>query len=145
MFVTGSNYRREPGGPRLRTLNPIGEGAGDGALDGLGGAGTGPPERCLRPEGNMGGGATVDPVRALIDSLPEEEARIRRKFWRDPAFRAVCEDHRDALQAIGQLEKQTQPTTERIEEYRALARELLAEAVDMLGSEKAAEAGDSQG
>ena len=78
----------------------------------------------------------MDPVRALIDSLPREAARIRRKFWHDPAFRAVCEDYRDVLETIHRLERAQPPDIERIEEYRSLARELLAEAIEMLASEK---------
>jgi hypothetical protein len=83
----------------------------------------------------------VDPVRALADSLPEDAARIRRKFWRDPAFRAVCEDHRDALEAMARLAETALPAGDRIEEYRFLAQEFLAEAAGMLAREKAGEAG----
>jgi hypothetical protein len=78
----------------------------------------------------------VDPVRAMADSLPEEAAQIRRKFWRDPAFRAVCEDHRDALEAMARLAGTAAPSAaDRIEEYRLLVQELVAEAKAMLASE----------
>jgi hypothetical protein len=71
----------------------------------------------------------------MADSLPEHAARIRRKFWRDPAFRAVCEDHRDALEAMARLEETAPLAADRIEEYRFLAQELVAEAKTMLEGE----------
>jgi hypothetical protein len=72
----------------------------------------------------------------MADSLPEHAARIRRRFWRDPAFRAVCEDHRDALETMIRLEAMAPSAADRIEEYRFLAQELVAEAKSMLEREK---------
>ena len=85
----------------------------------------------------------MDPVRAMAYRLPEDAARIRRKFWCDPAFRAVCEDHRDALEAMARLAETAPAAADRIEEYRSLAQEFVAEAEAMLARENAGEPGAS--
>jgi hypothetical protein len=77
----------------------------------------------------------VDALEALISELPERAERIRRRFWRDPGFRTVCEDHRDARQALRGLEAKLPPNAPELEEYRALLRELVAEAIEMLETE----------
>ena len=46
----------------------------------------------------------MDAIEALVRSLPAEADRIRRRFWRDPEFRTVCEDYRDLLLALAALE-----------------------------------------
>jgi hypothetical protein len=74
----------------------------------------------------------VDAIEALARSLPASAGRIRRRFWRDPAFREVCEDYRDILEALARLEATPACDAARAEEYRQLAAELLAEAVEML-------------
>ena len=77
----------------------------------------------------------MDALEALISQLPESAERIRRRFWRDPEFRTVCEDHRDAQEALRRLEAAAAaPTAPEIEEYRTLVRELLAEAIERLGA-----------
>ena len=73
----------------------------------------------------------MDAVEALADKLPESRDRIRRRYWRDPAFRAVCDDHRDALEMLGRLEGTRPPVTVQIEIYRELVSELFAEAAEM--------------
>ena len=50
---------------------------------------------------------------------------IRRRFWRDPEFRTVCEDYRDALQALAELEQARTVNMQRVSEYRHLAAALL--------------------
>ena len=67
-------------------------------------------------------------MEALACQLPAEVDRIRGLFWRDLEFRAVCEDYRDALSALARLEAEPGADAGRIEEYRQLAAELLAEA-----------------
>jgi hypothetical protein len=74
----------------------------------------------------------VDAIEALVRSLPARADRIRRLFWRDLEFRTVCEDHRDVLEALARLERADPPDPRRVEEYRALADELLAEAAALL-------------
>ena len=74
----------------------------------------------------------MDAIEALVRSLPGEAARIRRKFWRDPEFREVCEDYRDAVEAQRRLEPPHPADPVRAEEYRELAAELLEEAAVML-------------
>lgn len=75
----------------------------------------------------------MDALEALADRLPESRDRIRRRYWRDPAFRTVCDDHRDALEMLGRLEGTGPPITAQAERYRELVGELFDEAVEMLG------------
>jgi hypothetical protein len=74
----------------------------------------------------------VDAIEALTRSLPASGDRVRRRFWRDPEFRAVCEDYRDTLEALVRLEATQAGDAARAMEYRQLAAELLAEAAEML-------------
>jgi hypothetical protein len=76
----------------------------------------------------------LDAVEALADRLPESRDRVRRRYWRDPAFRAVCDDHRDALEMLGRHEGTGPPVTAQAEIYRELVGELFDEAVEMLGA-----------
>ena len=74
----------------------------------------------------------MDAVQALADRLPESRDCIRRRYWRDPVFRTVCDDHRDALEMLGWLEGTRPPVTAQVELYRELVSELFAEAAEML-------------
>jgi hypothetical protein len=74
----------------------------------------------------------VDAIETLVRNLPGEADRVRRLFWRDPEFREVCEDYRDALEAMRRLEPPHPPDPARAEEYRELTAELLEEAAAML-------------
>jgi hypothetical protein len=78
----------------------------------------------------------VDAIEVLVRSLPGEADRIRRLYWRDPGFRTVCEDYRDALAATSRFEPPNPTNPARAEEYRQLAAELLAEAAAMLKGER---------
>ena len=78
----------------------------------------------------------MDAIEALIRSLPGDADRIRRLYWRDPEFRTVCEDYRDALAAKVRVEPPYPADPARAEEYRQLAAELLAEAVAMLKGDR---------
>ncbi len=71
----------------------------------------------------------MDPMDSLARSLPACAERIRRRFWRDPEFRTVCEDYRDAVETLARLGP---GDVARADEYRQLADELLAEAKSML-------------
>lgn len=71
-------------------------------------------------------------MEALVRSLPASAELIRRRFWRDAEFRTVCEDYRDAFEALARLEMSPGADAGRIQEYRQLAAELLAEAGAML-------------
>ena len=82
----------------------------------------------------MAGGCSLDAVEALADKLPESRDRIRRRYWRDPAFRAVCDDYRDALGMLGRLEKARPPAPAQVELYRELVNDLFAEAAGMLAA-----------
>jgi len=84
----------------------------------------------------MAGGCTLDAVEALADKLPGSRDRIRRRYWRDPAFRAVCDDHRDAREMLDRLEKARPPAPAQVERYRELVDELLAEAAGMLAADE---------
>ncbi len=90
----------------------------------------------LAPRGDLGiaNGCSLDAVEALADRLPESRDRIRRRYWRDPVFRAVCDDHRDALEMLDRLEGTEPPTAAQAERYRELVSELFAEAVEMLAA-----------
>jgi hypothetical protein len=74
----------------------------------------------------------LDAVEALADRLPESRDRIRRRYWRDPEFRVVCDDHRDALEMLDRLEGTGPPVPAQVEPYRELVDELFEEAVEML-------------
>ncbi len=74
----------------------------------------------------------LDAMEALARDLPADAERIRRRFWRDAEFRTVCEDYRAASEALARLETDSGADAGRIEEYRQLAAELLAEAGIML-------------
>ena len=78
----------------------------------------------------------VDPIDALVRSLPGDSARIRRLFWRDENFRTVCEDYRDCLDAISRFQSADPPDLVKAEEYRELAALLLAEATAMLRGDR---------
>ena len=74
----------------------------------------------------------MDALEAVIGRLPVSTELIRRRFWRDPEFRSVCEDYRDAQEALARLERSQPPDLVLIEEYRQLTAELLTELVDLL-------------
>ena len=78
----------------------------------------------------------MDAIEAVCRSLPGSADQIRRRFWRDPEFRAVCEDYRDVLQALAKLDPSQDGNARFAEEYRQLAAELLAEAAAMLKGER---------
>lgn len=79
----------------------------------------------------------MDAIETVCGSLPASAERIRRRFWRDPEFRTVCEDYRDALQMLDKLDPRQPANALRIDEYRQVAAELLAEARAMLDAEEA--------
>ena len=74
----------------------------------------------------------MDAIEALVRDLPGEAPHVRERFWRDPRFREVCEDYRDAKQALIQLQGQHPSDAPRVEEYRQLVAELLSEATGLL-------------
>ena len=76
----------------------------------------------------------MDAIEALVRGLPGEADRIRRRYWRDPKFRTVCEDYRDCLDAMSRFQSSDPPP--KAEEYRELAAELLAEAAAMLKGDR---------
>lgn len=67
----------------------------------------------------------MEAQEALIHELPGSAERVRRRFWRDPEFRTVCADYRDALQAAATFELHDPPDGAWAEQYRRLAAELL--------------------
>jgi hypothetical protein len=73
---------------------------------------------------------------ALIHDLPGDAERARRQYWRDPDFRTICRDYRDALRAAAAFEALWPPELGRSEQYRRLAAELLAEATEILARER---------
>ena len=78
----------------------------------------------------------MDPVELLSSTAPGRADAIRRRYWRDAGFRGVCDDFRDARQALERLEAAEALATAEIEQYRELVAELLAEALGMLGDER---------
>ena len=82
----------------------------------------------------MAGGCSLDAVEALADKLPGGRDRIRLRYWRDPAFRTVCDDHRDARDMLDRLRKARPPVPAQVEMYRELVDELFAEAAGMLAA-----------
>ena len=77
----------------------------------------------------------MDAIEAVCGGLPASADRIRRRFWRDPEFRTVCEDYRDVSSA-GQAGPVEDGYAGLAEEYRELAAELLAEAAAMLKGDR---------
>jgi hypothetical protein len=77
----------------------------------------------------------LDALQAVIDRLPEQAGRVRRRYWRDPGFRGVCDDYREALAVVERLERTTPRPTGRLDEYRELATDLLAEVTEMITRE----------
>ncbi|MGD9511330.1 MAG: hypothetical protein AB7I59_19575 [Geminicoccaceae bacterium] len=78
----------------------------------------------------------MDAIEAVCGSLPARADRIRRRFWRDPEFRTVCEDYRDALQVLAKLDPDQAVNMQRIMEYRQVSAELLTEIRTMLRTEQ---------
>jgi hypothetical protein len=78
----------------------------------------------------------MDALEALIRDLPEGAERIRRRFWRDPEFRGICEDYRDSLEAANRFQALQPPDPARVTQYRQLAAELLTEAAEILKEER---------
>ena len=78
----------------------------------------------------------MDAIEAVCSGLPAEASRIRRRFWRDPEFLSVCEDYRDLLVALANLENTPSAEATRAEEYRQLAAELLAELAEKLEEQR---------
>ena len=74
----------------------------------------------------------MDALEALIRDLPDQAAGIRQRFWRDPRFRDVCEDYRDAEAGACSSSRPAATDAPRVDEYRQLVAELLAEAAGML-------------
>ena len=78
----------------------------------------------------------MDAIEALVRSLPGEAHRIRRRYWRDPEFRTLCEDYRASLEAVARFESSDPPSPARVGEYRQLVVELLAEAAALLKGDR---------
>jgi hypothetical protein len=74
----------------------------------------------------------VNAIEAVCGSLPDSADQIRRRFWRDPEFRTVCEDYLAARETLARLESESPPDAARTAEYRQLGAELLDEAKAML-------------
>lgn len=75
----------------------------------------------------------MDSLELISRMLPEHHAMVRSRFWRDVRFRLVCEDCRDAWQALVRLEEQGPAAGSDVDHYRELLADLLAEAKNMLG------------
>lgn len=71
----------------------------------------------------------MDAIDAVTDALPAWGKAIRHRFWRDPEFRALCTDFRDATEAADRFAPSDKA---RSQEYREVAGELLAEVVKLL-------------
>ena len=78
----------------------------------------------------------VDPIEAVCEALADHADAVRRRFWRDPEFRSICEDYRDATLVISALRAGPCADPARAAEYRQLAAELLAEVAEMLRGER---------
>lgn len=74
----------------------------------------------------------MDALEALVRCLPDQAECIRRRFWRDPEFRSMCQDFRDAMRAQAEIEAQRPAASARAEEYRQLAAEILVEVTELL-------------
>lgn len=79
----------------------------------------------------------MDAIEAVCAALAGHAEAVRRRYWRDPEFRTVCEDYRDAALVIASLETDVAADRVRAEEYRQVAAELLAEAAEMLRGDRA--------
>ena len=76
----------------------------------------------------------MDTLDVVARALPAAGEPLRRRFWRDREFRGICEDYRDALEAVTRF---AGADPARAQEYQEIAAELLAEV------RKALEAGRS--
>lgn len=74
----------------------------------------------------------MDAITAVCRSLPARADLIRLRFWRDAEFRSLCEDCRDAIEMLAKLDPGEPTNAVRIDEYRLIAAELLAEVSLML-------------
>lgn len=78
--------------------------------------------------------SALDALELLTSTVPEQAAVLRERFWRDARFRLVCEDYREASEALDRLEKAHGPNdAPAVAHYRELLTDLLAEIVQMLG------------
>jgi hypothetical protein len=78
----------------------------------------------------------LDALQAVVDRFPEQAGRVRRRYWRDLGFRGVCDDYRDALSVVERLERTTDRPAGRLDEYRELAADLLAEMTEMITGQR---------
>ena len=78
----------------------------------------------------------MDAIEALVRGLPGEPPGYAGFSGAIRSFRTVCEDYRDCLEAAARFGSSDPPDPERVEEYRELAAELLAEAAAMLKGDR---------
>ena len=78
----------------------------------------------------------MDSLEAMIRRVPERAQEVRRLFWHDPEFRAVCEDHRDAALGLAQAQRRAPASDRRRKDFEELIGDLVAEALEMLDRER---------
>jgi hypothetical protein len=71
-------------------------------------------------------------IEALVRRFPDHARCIRRLQVEDTTFRAICEDHAEALRALAHWQAADESSRSKAEEYRRLARELEDEAAAAL-------------
>jgi uncharacterized protein YdcH (DUF465 family) len=74
----------------------------------------------------------VAAIEALVRRFPDRACKIRRLHAEDATFRAICEDHAEALRALAYWEVADQSSKRKAEEYRRLIKELEDEALAVL-------------
>jgi hypothetical protein len=70
----------------------------------------------------------VPSIDLLVNRFPRHEFAIRRRYVRDPEFRAVCDDYYEVQRALEHWQA-TESVPERAAEYRRMLEELEAEAL----------------
>jgi hypothetical protein len=68
----------------------------------------------------------VAAIEALVRRFPDRARKVRRLHTEDATFRAICEDHAEALRALAYWEAADQSSKRKAEEFKELEDEALA-------------------
>jgi hypothetical protein len=78
-----------------------------------------------------------DKARHIRERFPDKNRSINLLITKDPEFLALCEDHDACVDALQYWAKSKAPETKtRVNEYRALVRELQEEIIQTLVTKK---------
>ena len=87
-----------------------------------------------------------DKLRHILEQFPEKSITIAHLMEEDQEFFTLCEDYEICVNALQYWEKSKKPEAEtRVNEYRALAQELLQEIIHFIRMAKLMPAPDDDG